>query len=221
MACDISLEAMTVIAAPEFVTKCLRLNAIPREPCKFFAELTKSLVEKRRADNFSRQDFIQFLMDAKTDDGSALSMKDVADNGIAFFVAGFDTTAHTLAYALYELALNPDKQKKAAEEVYQFLDRYDENTMHEAIATELPYLNAVISETLRKMIPVPRTMRVASQDCELGGYFLPRGNVIKSKRNLITIYRHNCLDSELRNASRPGLLRTTRRVHTGAILTGK
>ena len=121
---DIPWETMTVIAFPTLATKFLGLNAIPREAGAFFANLTANVVARRQEDpSLQRPDFIQFLMAAKNEDGSPLMVKEISDNGIAFFVAGFDTTAHTLTYTTYELAMNPDKQSKLHQEVDQFFRR--------------------------------------------------------------------------------------------------
>ena len=50
-----------------------------------------------------------------------MSHDEVLGNAMLFFLAGYDTTATTLTYLMYSLALNPDCQQKAAEEVDRVL----------------------------------------------------------------------------------------------------
>ena len=44
-------------------------------------------------------------------------MNEVLSQGLGFFVAGYDTTASTIAFLLYNLTLNPEIQEKVYEEI--------------------------------------------------------------------------------------------------------
>ena len=55
--------------------------------------------------------------------GQALSDFDIGNDLIAFMIAGHDTTATTLAYALWELGRHPDIQRRVAREVAALGDR--------------------------------------------------------------------------------------------------
>ena len=46
---------------------------------------------------------------------------DIISNAIVFYIAGYETTAVTLTYALYNLALNPDAQVKLVVEIDEAL----------------------------------------------------------------------------------------------------
>lgn len=43
---------------------------------------------------------------------TGLTRDEIVANAVLFFLAGFETTANTLNFAMYELALNPDIQQK-------------------------------------------------------------------------------------------------------------
>nr|XP_018896715.1 PREDICTED: probable cytochrome P450 6a14 [Bemisia tabaci] len=77
----------------------------------------------------------------------------VASNAFIFFIAGFETTASTLSYCLYELALNPDIGEKLYEEVESVKQAHNGTLDYDAVNKELVYMEAVISETLRKYPP--------------------------------------------------------------------
>ncbi|CAH4028012.1 unnamed protein product [Pieris brassicae] len=66
---------------------------------------------------------------------------------IVLFGAAFETTATTLTFLLYELAKNPDKQKRAIEEVNQYFKNHD-RIEYECVF-ETPYLDACVCDTLR------------------------------------------------------------------------
>ncbi len=96
-----------------------------------------------------------------------------------FFVAGYETTATTLTFCSYELALNPECQEKLCEELKSAMDSNGEIN-YETLA-KLPYLDSVISETLRLYPPVLRLEREAMTDYKLGntGITLLKGQLVE------------------------------------------
>ncbi|CAG2121226.1 unnamed protein product, partial [Medioppia subpectinata] len=92
------------------------------------------------------------LMAEKQAFSGVLAKKLTADEILAqcsvFFTAGYETTALTLTYCTYELAVNPDIQDRLVAEIR---DAFNENTdIDYDTLCRLPLLDAVISETLRK-----------------------------------------------------------------------
>ncbi|XP_053660557.1 cytochrome P450 9e2-like [Anopheles marshallii] len=68
-----------------------------------------------------------------------------------FFFAGFETISWTLSFALYELAVNDDIQARLFEEVRESEQSLEEGkTLSYEKLQSLPYLDMVVSETLRK-----------------------------------------------------------------------
>lgn len=82
--------------------------------------------------------------------GSTVEKKVTAEDVIGacfvFLLAGFDTTANSLAYASYLLAKHPEKMKLAQEEVDTVVG--SENVSYDDM-TKLKYLDAVVRESLR------------------------------------------------------------------------
>lgn len=62
----------------------------------------------------------------------------------AFLAAGFETSATTLNFALYELALQPDIQERLRAEMRQVLGRHQGELTYDGM-NEMPYLDMVIS----------------------------------------------------------------------------
>lgn len=72
-----------------------------------------------------------------------------------FILAGRDTTAISLAFALYYLAENPSAQSALFDEVRSVLPPGQSPDFDKHLDQKLPYLTAVIKETLRLAPPVP------------------------------------------------------------------
>ncbi|OTF76604.1 hypothetical protein BLA29_014458, partial [Euroglyphus maynei] len=84
-----------------------------------------------------------------------------------FLLAGYETTASTLTFCMYELAKNPNIQDKLYNEIRPLIEggEFDLNNL-----MKLPYLDAVISETLRKHPPALFLSREAMEDYHVPEY---------------------------------------------------
>lgn len=67
----------------------------------------------------------------------------LAANSFVFFVAGFETTASTISYCLYELAMNPEIQVKLREIIKQRNET--EGKLSYDTLKDLKYLDMVIN----------------------------------------------------------------------------
>lgn len=69
------------------------------------------------------------MIDASVDDGESggkktLDDKSIVGNAISFMLAGYDTTANTLSYTSYLLALHPRVQERLQQEIDEY---YEDN----------------------------------------------------------------------------------------------
>lgn len=71
-------------------------------------------------------------------------MDDILAQAVVFFNAGFETSSTTMCFAIYELAMNPDVQKRLREEINSVLEQNGNMLIYEAIQ-EMKYLDLVIS----------------------------------------------------------------------------
>ena len=90
--------------------------------------------------------------DESLPESKRLSDAEVLAQSVIFLIAGYETSSNTLGFVSYFLATNPDVQEKLQEEIDSVWA--DENKMpsYETV-NELPYLDMVISETLRLYPP--------------------------------------------------------------------
>ncbi|KAH9623137.1 hypothetical protein KSS87_006467 [Heliosperma pusillum] len=95
------------------------------------------------------------------------------------FLAGSDTTFNTLEWAMTELLHNPEKMTRAQNEIDQVLGS-NNGLIQESDISNLPYIQAVIKETLRLHPPAPILVPHRAQtDVELcGHYFVPKGTEV-------------------------------------------
>ncbi|CAK9106518.1 Cytochrome P450 4c21 (CYPIVC21) [Durusdinium trenchii] len=124
--------------------------------------------------NEEPQDMLDMLL------GPGLDAKGVLPEGHMvpmlwiFFLAGHDTTAVSLAWVMHYLAKHPDVQERARKEAIAVLDGKKDPDADDV--ERIPYINAVISESLRLRPPVYNLItREASVDTELDGVSVPKG----------------------------------------------
>lgn len=115
-----------------------------------------------------REDILALMLRARYDDGQPMSDEHVRDELRTLLIAGHETTATTLAWALELLHRTPDALARLRAE----LDAADDTA--ESLA-KLPYLGAVIDETLRMRPVVEVVFRKLRAPWQFAGYELPAG----------------------------------------------
>ncbi|PYH77104.1 cytochrome P450 [Aspergillus uvarum CBS 121591] len=104
---------------------------------------------------------------------------ELIDEAALFIIAGSDTSAYTLTSATYYLLTNPGTLTCLREELDAHL-AFDRTACDWEEVRKLPYLMAVIKETLRLSTPIPGiTPRVVpSAGVQVQDYFLPGGTIV-------------------------------------------
>ncbi|KAH7665297.1 isoflavone 2'-hydroxylase protein [Dioscorea alata] len=92
-------------------------------------------------------------------------------------VAGTDTSSITMEWAMSLLLNNPETLNKLKEEID--INIKPGSLIKEEDLSKLPYLEAVITETLRMHPPTPLLLpHESSQDCTVGGFHVPKGTML-------------------------------------------
>nr|CAB3475669.1 unnamed protein product [Digitaria exilis] len=122
------------------------------------------------------RDFVDVLLDVNEMDDEDTRLELHTDNIKAIimdiFAAGTDTSYTVLEWAMAELINHPDKMRKLQAEIRGAIAAAGHVT--EDDLGEMPYLKAVISETLRLHTPAPLLIpRETTEDTELLGYRIP------------------------------------------------
>ncbi|CAO3618182.1 unnamed protein product [Mucor hiemalis] len=151
----------------------------------------------------NEKDLLSLMIESKEEDGK-MSDLELKSNLCFFFLAGHDSTSHTLAYIIHYLAEHPAIQEKAREEAIDILgnDSFDVIPNTEDIK-KMTYITQIIKETLRINSPViglsPRT---AAEDTYLSDTFIPKGTQVNV--NVFNMHHDDNLweDSETFNPDR-------------------
>jgi cytochrome P450 len=162
-------EFLDMTTNPRFLVPLLavgpeRLRRIPsfRRRIERVDELIyREIAERRCAEDVAeRDDVLSMMIGATHEDGSAMSDEEMRDELLTLLVAGHETTATSLAWAVERLARHPDKLERLRAEVEAGRDEY---------------LTATIQETLRLRPVISIVLRKLTEPVEIGGYELPAG----------------------------------------------
>ncbi|KAF8643685.1 hypothetical protein HU200_066745 [Digitaria exilis] len=127
----------------------------------------------RRRQDGHRSDVLLDVNEMENDTGFRLDMDNIKGLIMDMFVAGTDTSYTVLEWAMAELINHPHKMLKLQEEVRGAITGGHVTEDH---LDGMPYLKAVISETMRLHAPVPLLLpRETTEDTELLGYHIPAG----------------------------------------------
>jgi len=140
------------------------------ERCEHAArhQLQETIASKRNGPR--GDDILSLLLDARHEDGSPMPDSDMVDELMTLLFAGHETTAITLAWAMHLLHTHPE----TLERLHAELETIDDNTSTDTIS-KLPWLSAVVDETLRIHPVVPLVGRTLLRDFTLRGWQLPAG----------------------------------------------
>ncbi|WP_035991826.1 cytochrome P450 [Leptolyngbya sp. KIOST-1] len=130
--------------------------------------------DRRQHSQPDRTDILALMMSARDDQGQPLSDGELHDELMTLLVAGHETTASALAWALYWVHWLPEVGDRLGQE----LDPLGSAPDPLAVASQ-PYLTALCQETLRIYPVAPTTgIRILSRPLTLAGYDFPAGAVL-------------------------------------------
>ncbi|XP_013140393.1 PREDICTED: cytochrome P450 6B1-like [Papilio polytes] len=161
----------------------------------FFYNLVQNVIKQRGGMPTNRKDFMDLILQlrqqkiiegTKKVDDEKLRIVKLTDMVIAaqvfvFYAAGYETSAATMSYLFYELAMNPDIQDKVISEIDEVLERYNGEITYDGL-NEMTYSQKVFDETLRKYPIIDPLQRNAQAD-----YTIPGTNVTIKKGQTVLI----------------------------------
>jgi cytochrome P450 len=108
---------------------------------------------------------------------NAFDDENLVNQLMTFLVAGHETTATAMIWAIYALCKHPDVQNKLRDEIRKSIPKLAGEITAQDI-DDCHYLQAVCSEVLRLWPPVSLTLRVAERDTVVQGQVLPKGTTV-------------------------------------------
>uniref|UniRef100_A0A1I8Q4F9 Cytochrome P450 n=1 Tax=Stomoxys calcitrans TaxID=35570 RepID=A0A1I8Q4F9_STOCA len=157
------------------LAKKLGMKLFPDDLTDFFMNVIRQTVDYRLKNNVKGNDFMDLLIEMKAKDeemaraskgidlSHGLTIEQMAAQTFVFFLAGFDTSSTTMAFALYELACNQKIQDELRNEILDSLKLSQGELTYEGLHG-MQYLEQVIAETLRKYPVLSVLVRVTKND---------------------------------------------------------
>jgi cytochrome P450 len=118
---------------------------------------------------------ISNLLFAVDENNKKLSREDVVENALLLVIAGSETSAGTLTLANLLLGLHPDKYQKIVEEQEAIVKKNGVELTLQILDNEMPYLDAVLKETLRMGAVTGGFPRRAKSTIAVDGVQIPKG----------------------------------------------
>jgi cytochrome P450 len=149
-----------------------------RERDAIDALIFEEIRERRAQPERQSDDILSLLLEARDGEGQALTERELRDELLTLLVAGHETTATALSWALYWLASRPEVQERLRQELLEARPG-PEAPLEASSLLRLPYLQAVCNETLRiypvAMLTFPRRLEAP---LTMAGHHLDAGTVV-------------------------------------------
>jgi cytochrome P450 len=133
-------------------------RALDRLDTVIFQELARRRVQEDLAE---RTDILSLLLRARDEDGRSMTDGELRDELVTLLLAGHETTATSVAWAIERLARHPEALARLQAEI--------------DAGGEDGYMQAVVHETLRVRPVVPLVVRLLQEPLQVGDHELPPG----------------------------------------------
>lgn len=182
------VSLLDILGLPGWVPRPSRLQA--RNRMGAMKQMADSTIANRRTRGPSiPPDLLDLLLAGQDPEtGRRMTTAELRDNLLTFIVAGHETTALTLSWALYLAAFDPARQARAREEAQARLGT------RAATADDLPHLpfiRAMVEETLRLYPPAAFLSRTAQEMDRLCGREIRPGDTVILP--IYALHRHHRL----------------------------
>ncbi|XP_029164739.1 cytochrome P450 6k1-like [Nylanderia fulva] len=163
------------------VVRLTGIKTFGKESSIFLRNVFWEVINQLIASGVKRNDLIDVLIELRKNhshenlEGFKFDGDDLVAQAAAFFTAGFETSSTTMAFTLYELSVRPDIQNRLRKEIVDALNKANGNITYD-MALSLPYLDMVVSETLRLYPPLPFLDRVTTKT-----YKMPNSDLVLEK----------------------------------------
>ncbi len=147
-----------------------------------------SIIAGRRRDGGNEEDLLALLMGTRDEaTGEAMGDKQLRDEVMTLFLAGHETTANALSWALFLISTHSHVERRLREELHDVLGP-DRRVPTIGDLPNLTYTSMVVDETLRLYPPAWITNRQAIAEDEILGHRIPAGAFVSLSPSVL--HRH-------------------------------
>ncbi|KAK6942390.1 Cytochrome P450 [Dillenia turbinata] len=147
---------------------------------KFCDNFIDARLKHRNANSWRHGDLLDSLLDYSQENESEFNRMHLKILLVDVILGGTETSAETIEWAMHELLLHPDTMSKAREELQAKQGTgMQQGQLRELEALQLPYLQAIIKETLRLHVPIPFLVPHRSEcEVKIKDYIIPKDTQI-------------------------------------------
>jgi cytochrome P450 len=141
------------------------------------------MIDRRRKSGTDHGDLLSMLLLAHDTEGDDTGMSDIQlrDEAMTLLLAGHETTANALTWALYLMSTSPEVERRLHVEV----DALGDYPLDATDVARLPYTRAVLAETMRLYPPAWIVGRRALVEYQVGEYALPPRTIVLMSQWLV------------------------------------
>jgi cytochrome P450 len=136
------------------------------------ALLDVEIAARRREGATERSDVLHLLVAARDEAGAPMTDAQLRDELMTLLMAGHETTATALAWTMHRVLTEPGVRDRVRSEL---ADVARGGRVAAEDLGRLPYLDAVVKETLRLNPVIPDVMRLVKRPARIGGVDVPAG----------------------------------------------
>jgi cytochrome P450 len=175
--------------APLIAMLPVRIDLGPRSPWggflrtrAAFREVLVGEIRRRRASAAARADILSLLLDARDEDGGAMTEDELFDEMFTLLMAGHETTASSLAWVLGHVLARPEALARLRAELR---DAGHGGPVAPRDVVALEYLDAVVKESARLTPVATGVLRLVRRPVRIGGVALPAGVTVSPSISLV------------------------------------
>ncbi|MBS2016250.1 MAG: cytochrome P450 [Deltaproteobacteria bacterium] len=172
-------------SSPLLLVPAVRKDLGPRSPWGAFRralaagdEYLLAEIAERRRTGYRSDDILSLLLDARDEAGEPMSDAELRDELVTLLVAGHETTATALTWAVRWTLATPGLPARLRKEIREACAAAGVTQLDAKLAAELPLVDAIAREALRLNPVIPLVGRIAEKPVHLAGYDLPAGTPI-------------------------------------------
>lgn len=151
------------------------VNSAYRKGVSAIEQTVLGIIAARRKETASRNDLLSILMEARYENGEAMTDRQLRDEAVTLFLGGIDTPALALTWCWYLLSQNPDIEQKMFEEIDSQIGR------RSASFSDIPrlcYTEMVVKEAMRLFPPAWLLSRDAVEPVTIGNVEIASGTSV-------------------------------------------
>ncbi|KAL7747565.1 hypothetical protein RI367_007006 [Sorochytrium milnesiophthora] len=156
-----------------------------KESVSVLRDLVNGMIEQKQlngARSEQHKDMLDILLQASQENEETMPVEHLASEMLGFLLAGFETTANTMTFALKALCDHPQEAAKLRREIEQVVGNAPLTT---DVISRLKLLDLFLKETLRYYPILELNSRTVVQDTTIHGYTIPKGATLQVAASLL------------------------------------